>query len=676
VVARGRLVEAERAAQRLETEAGTLRKLLAPETGRFRPVLDSLSVRKGYETALGAALGEDLEASLDSEAPAHWSEIDGSGNAPLPEGIESLLAFVDAPAALTRRLRQVGVASRADGKALQRRLAPGQRLVSREGDSWRWDGFTVAADAPTPAAQRLAERNRLGEIEIEARAARAAAEALRAEHDLSHAALRAAAEAETAARAALRTAQARAREAREALARAERTAVHVEARASALADASARLVASLDEARAAEAALEAGLAALDEDAALAARLPGLRAAVDAERRAASEARSALARLERETAVRASRRDALRRETESWRKRIETAARQAETLEARRRDAEKERAGLEDAPGQIFETRRALMLELDEAEAARKTAADRLAAGERALDEADRAGRDRDRELGDARAAQARAEAQLEAARERRAEAERHIFERFDMPPTGLYALAELKLGDPLAPVRDLDSRLDGLRRDRERLGPVNLRAETEAQEVEAQHGALRHESEDLVEAIQRLRQGIAALNREGRERLTASFGQVNAHFQSLFGTLFGGGTAELMLIESDDPLEAGLEIVARPPGKRPQTLTLLSGGEQALTALSLIFAVFLTNPSPICVLDEVDAPLDDANVDRFCDLLDEMRRRTETRFLVVTHNPLTMARMDRLYGVTMAERGISSLVSVDLETAGRFREAG
>ena len=186
---------------------------------------------------------------------------------------------------------------------------------------------------------------------------------------------------------------------------------------------------------------------------------------------------------------------------------------------------------------------------------------------------------------------------------------------------------------------------------------------------------MRAEKEDLEEAIKRLRLGIQNLNREGRQRLVAAFETVNGHFPSLFQHLFGGGTAELALVGSDDPLEAGLEIVARPPGKRPQSMTLLSGGEQALTALALIFAVFLTNPSPICVLDEVDAPLDDANVDRFCKLLDDMRQRTDTRFIVVTHNPITMAQMDRLLGVTMAERGVSQVVSVDLAAAERFREA-
>ena len=183
------------------------------------------------------------------------------------------------------------------------------------------------------------------------------------------------------------------------------------------------------------------------------------------------------------------------------------------------------------------------------------------------------------------------------------------------------------------------------------------------------------EREDLIAAIAKLRSGIQSLNKEGRERLLEAFDVVNKEFQRLFIHLFGGGTAELQLVESDDPLEAGLEILARPPGKKPQTMTLLSGGEQALTAMALIFAVFLTNPAPICVLDEVDAPLDDHNVERFCNLMDEMAASTDTKFVLITHNPVTMSRVNRLFGVTMAERGVSQLVSVNLEEAEKIREA-
>jgi chromosome segregation protein len=242
-------------------------------------------------------------------------------------------------------------------------------------------------------------------------------------------------------------------------------------------------------------------------------------------------------------------------------------------------------------------------------------------------------------------------------------------------PAAAAEVAEIKPDAQLPSIAEVEGKIERIKQERERLGSVNLLAEQELRDVEGQHGKLIAERDDLIEAIRRLRQGIHSLNHEARERLLASFQVVNNNFKKLFSKLFGGGNAELQLIEHDDPLEAGLEIMAKPPGKKPATLSLLSGGEQALTALALIFAVFLTNPAPICVLDEVDAPLDDYNVERFCDLLDEMTRSTDTRFVIITHNPITMARMNRLYGVTMAERGVSQLVSVDLAGAVKLREA-
>jgi chromosome segregation protein len=275
----------------------------------------------------------------------------------------------------------------------------------------------------------------------------------------------------------------------------------------------------------------------------------------------------------------------------------------------------------------------------------------------------------------AREDKARAEARAEAASQRLDVVVRTCASDLECTAEALPAMAGVKAGEPRPSASEVASRLDQLKQDRERLGAVNLRADEELASMEEQRSTLDKEKADLGEAIRRLRQAIGSLNKEGRERLLGAFAVVNGHFKDLFTSLFGGGTAELQLVESDDPLEAGLEILARPPGKKPQVMTLLSGGEQALTAMSLIFAVFLTNPSPICVLDEVDAPLDDANVERFCDLIDEMRRKTDTRFITITHNPITMARMDRLFGVTMAERGVSQLVSVDLASAEQLLEA-
>ena len=236
-------------------------------------------------------------------------------------------------------------------------------------------------------------------------------------------------------------------------------------------------------------------------------------------------------------------------------------------------------------------------------------------------------------------------------------------------------LAATLSGAPAASPEEFEERFSRATASRERLGPVNLRAEQDLEEAESARTGLVAEREDLTEAIGRLRAAVRSLNSEGRGRLLSAFERVDANFRKLFEKLFEGGEARLELVESDDPLEAGLEVVARPPGKKPQVLSLLSGGEQALTALALVFAVFLTNPAPVCVLDEVDAPLDDANVERFCALLSEMAAATTTRFLTVTHNPITMAHMDRLLGVTMSERGVSQLVSVDLRTAERLAEA-
>ncbi|MDB5517390.1 MAG: chromosome segregation protein, partial [Tardiphaga sp.] len=325
--------------------------------------------------------------------------------------------------------------------------------------------------------------------------------------------------------------------------------------------------------------------------------------------------------------------------------------------------------LEDAPALFEQKRRAIIGEIEAAETGRRVAADALAAAESLMAETDRAAKVSLEALSAAREACARAEERMEGGRRRLEDIEREIRDMLEVEPEGVANLAEIQPGTELPPLAEIETDLEKLRRDRERLGAVNLRAEEELREVETQHTGLTTERDDLVEAIKRLRQGIQSLNREARERLLTSFETVNGHFKRLFTELFGGGTAELTLIESDDPLEAGLEIVAKPPGKKPQTLSLLSGGEQALTALALIFAVFLTNPSPICVLDEVDAPLDDHNVERFCDLLHEMTGSTDTRFIIITHNPITMARMNRLFGVTMAERGVSQLVSVDLENA-------
>jgi chromosome segregation protein len=300
-------------------------------------------------------------------------------------------------------------------------------------------------------------------------------------------------------------------------------------------------------------------------------------------------------------------------------------------------------------------------------------ADTLAKAESALAVADKDLRAAEAELAAARENMVRAEGLVEQAKQACLAIADRIKDRLNCRPDQLFEISGLKPDAELPDLEAIERKVDRLNRERETMGPVNLRAESEAEEMKEQIDTLISEREDLLKAIDKLRRGISELNREGRKRLLASFEEVNKHFRELFVRLFGGGQAHLELTDSDDPLDAGLEIMASPPGKRLQVLSLLSGGEQALTALALLFGVFQTNPAPICVLDEVDAPLDDANVDRFCALVEEMAHTDTTRFVIITHHRMTMARMDRLYGVTMSERGVSQLVSVDLQRADEIK---
>jgi chromosome segregation protein len=672
--ARAPLNEADKRVQRLETEARTISKLVNGETKNlWPPIIDGITVAKGYEKALGAALGDDLDAPVDPSAPMRWTDAGTSETDPaLPEGIEPLAAHVQAPIELKRRLAQIGIVTRDRGAELVSQLKTGQRLVSREGDVWRWDGFVAAAHAPTGAARRLAERARLVDIENELEQARTDAAARRHALETAEAELKIASAAETSAREAWRAAQREADGARERHAATEREVNRHAARKSALTEARTRLSADRSEAESAYGTANAALAEMPPSLPTETRLAEVRTAIEGSRHVAAQVRAEAQALAREAELADRRLQAITAERNEWQNRKAGAASQIETIEARVTEVTAERVELENAPAVFAEKRRALINEIESAENARRVAADALAAAENLMAETDRAAKLSLEALSSAREACARAEERMDGARRRLIDIEREIRDMLEVEPQSVAALAEIAPGTELPPLAEIEENLEKLRRDRERLGAVNLRAEEELREVEAQHTTLTTERDDLVEAIKRLRQGIQSLNREARERLLASFETVNDHFRRLFTELFGGGEAALHLIESDDPLEAGLEIIAKPPGKKPQTLSLLSGGEQALTALALIFAVFLTNPSPICVLDEVDAPLDDHNVERFCNLLHEMTATTETRFVIITHNPITMARMNRLFGVTMAERGVSQLVSVDLEDAVRI----
>jgi chromosome segregation protein len=661
---------AEGEAKALQAEAAALVRLVNREATAGHQILDRLTVAPGLEKALGAALADDLQApEVAAGQPSGWALLpDYDAPQSLPAPAEPLATHVTAPAVLARRLSQIGLIAAADGPRLQPLLHPGQRLVSRAGDLWRWDGFrTAAEDAPSAAALRLQQLNRLAALKGELSEAEARAKGMTQAHEVLQKRLTDATRAEAGARDARRLADTAMTAAHRALARAEADGSLAQGRFESATLAATRHGDATRDATLRVTEAEAALAALDDLQGGRAAVEALRARVEAARAEMLTTRAAHDDLRRTGEARQRRLQEIAKEVATWRTRLDHAETRSADLAMRRAGADAALRAARAAPAEIIARRTALMDAVEAAEMRRRKAADALAQAEATLRTATEAERASERAASEAREARARAEARAEAAAAARNDAEQRIREEAETTPKGLLDL----IGDPeTLPAPDqAEAEVARLRRAREALGAVNLRAEEDAREVQEEHDALAREKADLEEAVRKLRAGINGLNREGRERLLTAFEQVNVNFTRLFTHLFGGGEARLVLVESDDPLEAGLEILCQPPGKKLSTLSLLSGGEQTLTALALIFGVFLANPAPICVLDEVDAPLDDANVTRFCDLLDEMTRQTDTRFLIITHHAVTMARMDRLFGVTMGEQGVSQLVSVDLKRA-------
>ncbi|TWD48196.1 condensin subunit Smc [Agrobacterium vitis] len=676
-LARGPVDAARSKLAALETEAKTIAKMLSTSAtaGEFSPVADELTVERGFETAVGAALGDDLESPLDARAPAHWA-MPGphTDDAALPQDISPLSAYVQAPDALLRRLKQIGVTDAQTAARLMPDLKPGQRLVTKEGAVYRWDGHITGSEAPSAAALRLAQKNRLNELEAEVEEARFALQETEEGLIAARDAIAQAEGALTERRERQKLVLRQVAEARDALIAAERAAGDLLRRRAVVEEAVNGLRAQIDEADGLAEEAQIALADQADLTALDGQLQQLQMEVATGRGIVAETRARHDGFARENDQRQRRIMAIRQERQSWQDRAKSAGEHIATLKDREAEARDEMMDLDAAPDEFDEKRRLLINELEKADAARRAAADLLAAAETTQREADQLAATALSSLAESRERRGRAEERLLSARERRKDGELRIQEALNVTPQEAFRLTGLKPEDAIPDLREVERELDRLKMERERLGAVNLRADEEQKELSDKLAALIKERDDIIDAIKKLRGAIQSLNREGRERLVAAFDVVNAQFQRLFTHLFNGGTAELQLIESDDPLDAGLEILARPPGKKPQTMTLLSGGEQALTAMALIFAVFLTNPAPICVLDEVDAPLDDHNVERYCNLMDEMAGSTETRFVIITHNPITMARMNRLFGVTMAEQGVSQLVSVDLQTAEQLIE--
>jgi chromosome segregation protein len=622
--------------------------------------LDRIAAAPGYERALAAVLGRDAKAPLG--APEGGADGRYWTGAAAPASVPASLAqhVRDCPPQLAARLALVHFAEQDDGRA----LAPGEWLVTRDGRLRRWDGFVARGEGAAEAA-RLEADNRFVDLDAALPALRDAAAAAEARQGTVQAELTAVQQGLIGAERAVQQAGEAERQALRTLDQAEALRERLTSRRAELAEAEARLAEQRRQAEIEIADATRRRSSLPDPATGRAALAAAQARHEQARTTMQGAAAALAAHDQALAVARERVATQRADIKGWQARAGDAARRLSDMGGRLEEIAQERAVIAAKPAALqrelaggAEVHERVTRQLAEAETALASIGERARAADMALAEATEA-------LATAREGRALAAARAENEDTRRAEMARISGERFQCPPPLLAKRFDFD-PDAVSEAGEESQTLERLAGDRERIGPVNLIAADELTRIEQQHGASAAEQAELHEAVSRLRGSIGNLNREGRERLRAAFDEVNTHFQRLFTRLFEGGAAHLALVDSDDPLEAGLEIFAQPPGKRLQSLTLLSGGEQALTAVALIFALFLTNPAPICVLDEVDAPLDDANIDRFCDLLDAMVLETKTRYLIVTHNAVTMSRMHRLFGVTMVERGISRLVSVDL----------
>jgi len=670
--ARDSVSDAKQALGNLTAEQNALSNMLSRgDTADWPTALSQLDVTKGYEQALAVALGEDLDAAIGQDAPLRWT----GANAPsqdLPANAKALSDFVKAPQELAARLSQIGVVEDGDFDTAANALKPGQRLVSKAGRFIRWDGFEIRPEAETSAAIKLKQQGRLADLDAEITHASQTVETAMAAFEAKREARQAAQNSAREARQALPDLERKERAASAALTQFETDIARENAERRAAEERLERLTREIKDLTTQRDAAKETAEGMDSPDALIAEQEALSEKLITARETANETSAQYRTLKNEADARAARLANVETERENWARRSKTAAERVETLSAREAATKMSLHSATDGPDQFEERRNKLFADLNAAEMRRTAAADTLAAAETAFRQSENEAREAEAAHGKAREARAANEARLTAAQERVTEYEARINETLSCEPTELEGqLGDLDPGSNLAEA-DIEKKLERMSRERENMGGVNLRADEEAEEQEQRLAAMNDERQDLIAAIARLREGIDSLNAEGRERLLKAFDIVNGHFGRLFTTLFGGGEASLALTESDDPLEAGLEVIVSPPGKKLGSMSLLSGGEQALTATALIFAVFLSNPAPICVLDEVDAPLDDANVARYCNLLDEMTKSTETKFIAITHNAVTMSRMDRLFGVTMAEQGVSQLLSMELTQAERL----
>ena len=654
---------------RLVAESDALSYLLAETVNPSGiPVADQIKVSAGMEVALAACLGTDLFLPYNSGDTGYWRQDMAVPSVQPPAFGTPFSTFIAQSDVLKQALSGVSlIEDIQDAQHAQKQLTPGQALVSKEGVLWRWDGLVRKGPANNEA-ERIRQRQRLDALEAEAAEIKVFAKQKDQKLTTAHTEL-------AKIQAKVETSQQELQTARLSRDKAKQDADEAKL---ALKSATMR---SDDVLQALELATSDRHSILSDEG-LETDLESLQTQAGQHANSATVTRQMLNEaVQHEAALALQLKTAEQQkkfadgQLTDWQNRLAQTNHRLKEMEERKQSALVEKTQLESQPEAIENKQKELMDKLETAEAERLTRSDRLREAENTLRQVDMSLRDSEKELSHKREKLIRTEALCERYQAEQDNLIQRIKDKLGCTPVQLAELAQLRPSEQLSEsLEKLELTVNRLLHERDQIGPVNLRAEVEMEEIDKRVTTLREEHDDLIEAVAKLRSAISALNREGRSRLMESFTAVNKHFSQLFTTLFGGGHAKLQLINSDDPLQAGIEILASPPGKKMQALSLLSGGEQALTALAIIFAVFLTNPAPICVLDEVDAPLDDTNVSRFCDLLKDIVKGTNTRFLIITHHRMTMARMDRLFGVTMEQKGVSRLVSVDLQTAETIRD--
>ena len=674
-----RLIEEKNTAvfefNKVNLEFDSLSTLLGRDTLNSNTLEKTIGNINNLEEAIGSVLGETLLAPIlsddqSTENTTYWrDDFKTISPASLPESVIPIVTKITKSSILDTALKGVGIVNNKEiAFKLQKKLTFGQALTTPSGGLWRWDGFVQPQGVQNSYSERLQQIARLRLLQNKL-------PSLKEKQSLS---------------------EKRLDECFNNIKKYKDDLANLQVKLSSLISESnelelqntkveSKLLSSealIKELKNTERMSLEELSELEKEFNNSLNLPSLLAEelkvrnnADQSRNELTDAMAAEQQIKSEESFQSRNLIQLGHQKENWKVREEEAKTRLISLEERLKTSQDEKNRLSTLPESFEKKEAELNIKIEEAISNRNIAADQLVKNETSLNDADKLVREAEKAVSTLREEMIKIEALLNLSKAKIQNIEERVFEKLKIKSTELNKFINTKEEDqPIKSIEILEKTLQRLLNERETLGAVNLRAEDEMNEMLNKIEVMSKERVDLEEAIAKLRSGIFELNKEGRQRLKESFEEVNENFKQLFQKLFGGGNAELRLVGNEDPLQAGLEVLASPPGKKMQLLSLLSGGEQALTAISLIFSVFLCNPAPICILDEVDAPLDDTNVGRFCDLLNQIVDETNTYFMVITHHRLTMAKMDRLFGVTMEQKGISKLVSVDLEQASRIRD--